>query len=249
MTRTSKGVEYAEHRATIPAEVGFECTFYEGIFYRTAPLRKSLYVAVVVPDGEFRPGFTEHFPKAELVSYMVRNGLAAYGQGEAFDVVFRCYSPAGSGSAKEGVLIIGDALETLRDRLALSEGARSKAAMRDGLRGIREHILGGLNHPYRPPPDALGERTRVPAPRRRGGSFGEVIRQQFRDELEQWGVLEDYDRMNAERAKRQKLRAKAEVLARDSPYARGAAVVERWRAFDEQVKAMNERYGRMGGGW
>jgi hypothetical protein len=75
-----------------------------------------------------------------------------------------------------------------------------------------------------------------------GGSFGtarEAIRQQFRGELERRGVLEDYDRLRAESVDRRK--ARAETLARDSPYGRATDGLERWRAVEEQMKAMNER--------
>ena len=52
---TLAGVECAEHRTTLPGDLGFECTFYEKLNARTFDLREGLYIIVEADGREFRP--------------------------------------------------------------------------------------------------------------------------------------------------------------------------------------------------
>ena len=185
-------VEVAEHRATLPAEVGFECTFYEGLFYRTARLRDRLYVTVAAGGGEFRPRPHEHFPRDELARYQARGGLAnaalfglaALGEGEPVELVFRCHAPAWPepGGASEGAKLIAEGIRELEARAGLSEWARTVAAMRDRRRFGREHgAFAGLRPRYRPPRGTLPEREGPPEP---AAPFGaEAVEEKLRS----WG--------------------------------------------------------------
>lgn len=199
----SEAFEYAEHRATLPGDCGIECTFYERLNARTFDLREGLYVTVEADGHDFRPsGLVEHFPRSELVGYQACNSFQALGKGKTLEVVFRFYSPTGSGFAEEGARIVAAALEGLEERLGASEWSRSMAAGVDGRRVGRKLLQTSLQWPpkapYRPPPGALSARLRVPQPPPKPAqehlpSFGEM----FRGGLERWGVLEDFDRMQA----------------------------------------------------
>ncbi len=230
-------VEYAELRTTLPGEAGIECTFYERLNARLFDLREGLYVTVEADGHDFRPGWLEHFPKGELVSYQAC-ALGAVGKGGPLEVVFRFYSPPGKGLAEEGARIVADALEGLEERLGASEWSRTMAAGVDGMRVARKLVRMGLSGdaslPYRPPPGDLPTRKRAPLPKTTVArppdvpSIGEQINRMFRGELARWGALEDYDRLRTSGTRR------------PAPSAEATRTLEqwqRWREMDERMKA------------
>ncbi len=108
-----------------------------------------------------------------------------------------------------------------------------------------------ISPPYRPPPDALPARKPAPEP---GESIGERVKaitgeinRQFRGHLERWGGLEDFDRMRAESLRpRPRSPDAPEVFTAGAPPPEPDGL-ERWRVFDEQQKALQAQYERMGG--
>lgn len=196
-----RAVERAELRAVLPGEHGLECTLYEYVAHTTVHLRKKVYVALVVEDGEFRPGKPyEHTPRAELQSYQLAHGLLGgetpYGEGRRLEVTFVCYSPEGSGAAEEAVEAIRGALRKLREVVTWPDRKRSWFGMRHGAAWTKRAKQEGLDRAYRPPLGALPYRSGPPKPP------GGVAEAGFRGRLERWGLLEDWDRRRAERKTR-----------------------------------------------
>ncbi len=232
--------EYQEYRTTLPGEFGFECTFYEGLSLATVRLRESLYISVEVNGREVRTGIMEHFPRAALAVYPLRSG-GALGKGAAAEVVFRCYSPHGSGSAAEGVNIIQDTLEALDKRLALNERTRSLAAMRDGARYISSHWSLGMTRPYRPPEGALPDRPAKPPAVAKPSKATRGISEGVRDLLDEWGLLDEYDQQKAARAARRSAIAERPNTWTPEAFADPWAPppepdwLERWRELDTQM--------------
>lgn len=194
----AEGVERAELRAVLPGTHGLECVFYEYIAHRTARLRRRAYVTFVVEGGEFRPsallGVSEHSPRRECQGYQMAGALLggeqAYGKGTALTVSFVCYSPEGSGAADEAVGEIRDALEKLREVSTWPDGKRSWFGIRHGNAWVKVAAHGAPA--YRPP--GLPYRAGPPKP-----GEGISLATQVRGHLERLGMLEDFDRMMAER--------------------------------------------------
>ncbi len=232
--------EYEEYRTTLPEEFGFECTFYEGLSLATLRLRESLYISVEVDGREVRMGIAEHFPRVALAFYPMHSG-GAFGKGAATEVVFRCYSPDGSGSAAEGVNIIHDTLGALGKRLALKEWPRSLAAMRDGARYMSSHSCLDMTRPYRPPAGALPERPAKPPAVDKLSRATRGISEGVRDLLDGWGLLDEYDQQRAARAARHPAIAERPNTWPPegfvAPWAPPAEPewLERWRELDTQM--------------
>ncbi len=239
-------VEYVELRTAIPGDLGYECTFYYGIRWRTAHLRERLYVVVEVKGHEFRPRAGEHFPADEHLAF--QGVMPGIGAGGPVEVLFRCYAPPGSSGAEEGVRAIAAALEELADRVGLGHWSRSMAVALDNRRYAALVGLGSLPS-YRPPPAALPAR-KPPMPETVPPIGAEATRQ-FRGHLERWGVLEDYDRMRAASSRpgpRPRSRQGPEPFTPWTPPPEPEGL-KRWREFQERQKAMQETYERMGGSW
>lgn len=248
----SEGFEYAEFGATLPGDVGFECTLYEKLNACLFDLREGLYVTVEADGHDFRPsGLFEHFPRSELVGYQLC-AWGAVGKGRSLEVVFRFYSPPGSGFAEDGARIVADALEGLEERLGASEWSRSMAAGIDRKRAARKLIRMGLSGsaspPYRPPPGDLPPRKRAPRPKPgTSPGIGEEFNRQFRGYLERWGLAEDYDRMTAKSFRPRPREPQApEAFAPWTPPPEPEGL-KRWREIEERQKAMQAEYERMGG--
>ncbi len=80
--------------------------------------------------------------------------------------------------------------------------------------------------------------------------FGKEINRMFRAELERRGVLEDYDRMRAESFRPAPRRRKPQAPESSAPWTPPPEPEEmrRWRAFEEQQRAMQAEYERWTGG-
>lgn len=201
-----EGYERAELTATLPGKNGFECIFYQHLALRTSRLRRQAYITVVAEGEEFRPAnITEHFPTAELTAYqMAASRIAgtwdeAFGKGRRLEVTFVCYSPAGSGAAREALGEIGDGLEKLREVATWPEGKRSMFGVRHGV-GRVAAMVGDVAHaPYRPPEGVLSRRPRAPRPEPRpvperkppehrpGPGFSEMLDDRVDSLLRSWG--------------------------------------------------------------
>lgn len=246
------GYERAELRAKLPGEHGLECIFYQYLAHRTQHLRKEVYVAYVVDGEEFRPALSaEHTPVSELAGYqLAAGGVEAYGKGRPLEVTFVAYSPAGSSAASEAVSSIAAALEDLRPVAQKTERERTWFAARYGLRGVGAAMGGAA---YRPPRGVLSNRPAAPTPEppelpAPDGGFLDPFREQIRGHLERWGALEDYDRMKADLFKpAPRPRSAPEASAPWTPPPEPEWLT-RHREFEEQQKAMNAKYGRIGGG-
>ncbi len=239
-------VEYEEHRAMPPGDLGYECTFYYGIRWRTAHLRERLYVVVEVKGYEVRPRAGEHFPADEHLAF--QGVMPGIGAGGPVEVLFRCYAPPGSGGAEEGVRAIAAALEELAGRVALGHWSRSMAAGADKAR-YAKRVFGGDHVPqaYRPPLDVLPARRRESKP---GSYIGEQVNRMFRVELERWGVLEDYERLKTRSAKPVPRSRSPDIPEPRAPWTPPPEPegLKRWREFQERQKAMQETYERWTGG-
>ncbi len=236
-------VEYAELRTAIPGDLGYECTFYYGIRWRTAHLRERLYVVAEVKGHEFRPRAGEHFPADEHLAF--QGVMPGIGAGGPVEVLFCCYAPPGSGGAEEGVRAIAAALEELAGRVALGHWSRSMAAGADKARYAKRVVFGGDHVPpaYRPLLGVLPARRRESKP---GSSIGEQVNRMFRAELERRGVLEDWDRMMASSSRpapRPREPQASEALAPWTPPPEPEGL-KRWREFQERQKAMQAQYER-----
>ena len=145
--------ELVEHRALLPGKYRpdqEDDAFYFILFDRTWRFREELYVTMEVEGYTFkpRPGSFEHFPVGwcedrEAGVFVKRS------PDEPFEATFRCYSPAGSGVAAEGVRRIREALAGMEAELANTFSPYFWPGMRYE-RMRRRHLRGLLRPAYRP---------------------------------------------------------------------------------------------------
>jgi len=220
-----EGYERAALAATLPGDRGFECIFYQYIASRTARLRERVYVTVIAEGEEFRPsGLAEHFPNGEFLAYQLEagrlagTGEEAFGKGRRLGVTFVCYSPPGSGAAEEAASEIRAALEKLREVTTWPDNKRSWFATRHGFGMASSVVGGGATPPYRPPEGVLPRRPAAPVPPKPAPAgppkkgFSERVEEARGAVLERWGMLEDWDRMQAEREQRRAEKLRQRLL-------------------------------------
>lgn len=211
-------VETAEITTTVGAPQGLECTGYWILNDRTKHLRERLYVVAREGRQEFRPARRwEHFPVLELHEKGTTDA-PTIGAGGA-EITFVCYAPPGSGVAREAAGVIAETLREIGPLLSGSPFGRARAFISADLRFRKVVPVKGPLHrgvgkdedppdstpaAYRPPQRALPLRPNGPEPSK-PKTYGERIEEQKREMLKDWGLLEGYDRMQAEgKARREK---------------------------------------------
>lgn len=209
--------EAVELRAVIASKQGLSCAGYFTLANRTKHLRERLYISVRDGDKLFLPQGPEHFPVKEIEAYYL--GRLKLGVAESIgagggEVLFSLEGPA----ADEGAAVVQRGLVGLDGVLTRNLLAREFVMQAEAWQ-YHKHLL-GQPPAFRPP--VLPARSSVPASftpeqrkaREEAPSFFETLEDRKRAQLKEWGLLDDYEEMQAEQKARL---APARYPVRDSP--------------------------------
>jgi hypothetical protein len=201
--------ERVELRGIIASKQGLSCEGFYMLSNRTGHLRDRLYITVRDGDNLFLPKDPyEHFPCSEIEGFYVKRLKVGFfrsigaGGGE---IVFTLEGP----SADEGAEAITAALPDVEAATNLPLAPRWVASIPEKRRYL-QMTSPGSPRPYRP--ERIPERARVPQPFTEAHAKKydpdrlkvslSLFEEKKREALARWGMLEDYDRMQAEREAR-----------------------------------------------
>lgn len=200
-------MERVEVRGVIASKQGLSCEGFYMLFNRTDHLRDRLYVTVRDGDKLFLPADREHFPCKEIEEFYVKRLRVGFFQSvgaKGEEIVFTVEGPA----AEEGAEAIQAALPDVDEATNLSLAPRWVSAIPEKCNYLQT-INWTFTRPYRPehlperagPPEPFTEEQAERYDPYRLLSSLSLFEKKKREALAAWGMLDDYDRMQASRAR------------------------------------------------